>query len=368
MEPTCANMNGAQPEPLRVAFTPVYPNPYQHLLGDALSAEQVDVTMQATLPSIRWLHENAGAFTWLHLHWLSGLYMSRYRTPATLVRFWRWLDVAQQLGYRLAWTAHNVLPHRPGLDRLHARVRQRILREADLVIAHCEQGRDALQATFGIDRTIHVVPIGSYAGTFPLEVTRDSARQRLQIGRDRFVYLSLGNIASYKGLAIYARLFLETAAPTDLALIAGRNRDAALTHDLEQLARSDSRLRVDAGFIPDDELQLYLRAADVVVAPFERILTSASVMTAMAAGLPVIVPNLGCLPELVTGDSGLVYEAGPGGLRDSLREIKHRDLEGMRLAAANRAASFSWAAIARQTAALYRSHLPSRAASEESRV
>lgn len=357
-------MNSAQTEPLQVAFTPVYPNPYQRLLGDALAGEGVSVMMREALPSAKWLHENRRAVSWLHLHWLSGLYMSRYLTPITLVHFWRWLDTAQTLGYRLAWTAHNILPHRPGLDRLHARVRQRVLREADLVIAHCEYGRDALRATFGVDRAIHVVPIGSYAGTFPLEVDRDTARQRLEIGRERFVYLSLGNIAPYKGLADYARLFQETADPTDLALIAGRNRDAALTRELEQMARSDRRLRVDAGFIPDNQLQLYLRAADVVVAPFERILTSASVMTAMAAGLPVIVPDLGCLPELVTDDAGLVYRPVGSDLSESLREIKRLDLDRMGVAAASRAASFRWEAIAKQTADLYRSHLPSPTGSE----
>lgn len=356
---TCAEMNAIQPEPLRVAFTPVYPNPYQRLLSDALVEEGVIVSMHTTLPELRWLHENVGSINWLHLHWLSGLYMSRYRTPLTLARFWRWLDTAQQLGYRLAWTAHNVLPHRPGLDRIHTLVRQRILREADLVIAHCEHGREALRTTFRIDRVIEVVPIGSYAGTFPLEASRSAARQRLAIDDQQFVYLSLGNIASYKGLASFARLFLKSAAPNDLAIIAGRNRDNALVADLRRMAKLDGRLRVEAGFVPDEELQFYLRAADVLVAPFERILTSASVMTAMTAGLPVIVPSLGCLPELVTVDCGLVYQAGDAGLAESLREIKQCDLDQMGQAAARRAASFSWETIARQTAALYRSHLPS---------
>lgn len=347
-------MSTGQTEPLRVAFTPVYPNPYQRLLADALAEQGVAVFMQPDLPSIDWLHENQSLIEWLHLHWLSGLYMGRYRTPATLLRFWRWLDTAQQLGYRLAWTAHNILPHRPGLEPLHRLVRQRVLREADLVIAHCEHGRQALLHTFGVERSIHVIPIGSYAGTFPLDANRDEARYILGLDQQRFIYLSLGNIAPYKGLARYARLFLETADPADLALIAGRNRDARLVRELEQMARRGDRLRIDAGFIPDEQLQHYLRAADVVVAPFERILTSASVMMAMDAGRPVIAPRLGCLPELLTAECGLLFDGTDEGLTSSLREIRGCDLGAMGRAATLRAASFSWEMIGARTAALYR--------------
>lgn len=338
-----------------VAFLPVYPNPYQHLLAAALEAENVIVHLLEELPRVSWLHENRDRIDWLHLHWLTGLYMARYRTPLTLLRFWQWLAEAQKLQYRLAWTAHNVYPHRPGLQPLHRSVRQRMLREADLVITHCIRGREELKATFHVDRPIHVIPHGSYVGTFPLEMDRESARARLSLDNDQFVYLSLGNIAGYKGLRAYAHQFLSTAAPRDVAVIAGRNRDASLVRELEQLAATDSRLRIHPGFVPDDELQLYFRAADVLVAPFRRILTSGSVLSAMGAGLPIIAPKLGCLEELVTPETGLTYDpTTPDGIVHALHEIKTCDFEVMGQAAAQRAASFRWDEIARQTAALYR--------------
>jgi glycosyltransferase involved in cell wall biosynthesis len=78
-------------------------------------------------------------------------------------------------------------------------------------------------------------------------------------------------------------------------------------------------------------------------------------MTGLSYGLPVIVPRLGCLPELVTGESGIIYDPHrPTALAEALREIKGRNVQAMGAAARAVAAQFSWAAIAQQTAGIYR--------------
>ena len=47
-------------------------------------------------------------------------------------------------------------------------------------------------------------------------------------------------------------------------------------------------------YIPDAELQVWLRAADVVVLPFRDILTSGSAILALSFGRAVVAPALGC--------------------------------------------------------------------------
>jgi glycosyltransferase involved in cell wall biosynthesis len=49
---------------------------------------------------------------------------------------------------------------------------------------------------------------------------------------------------------------------------------------------------------------------DVVVLPFTKILTSASTVLAMSFHKPVIIPNMGCLPELIWDGGGWLFESG----------------------------------------------------------
>lgn len=344
--------------PIRVAFLPTYANPYQRLLAGGLAGHDVAVEMVTGLPSAGWLRARRGELDILHLHWLDGLYMARWRTPwqvSAFVNRWR---LARALGYRLVWTAHNVLPHRPvALTPVHVAIRRLVMAQADAVIAHCAAGRRELLARFPRSGPVAVIPLGSYAGVYPTTAGRATARAALGLPESSFVYLALGNIAAYKGLERFAAAFRATAGDDDVAIIAGRNRDARLVRRLQQAAGADPRLRLRAEFIPDQAMQPYLAAADVVVAPFERILTSSTVMVALSYGRPVIVPDLGCLPELVR-DAGLIYRADdPGGLADALRAIKRADRTAMSVTGLAIAAGLGWDDIGRQTAGLYRAVL-----------
>lgn len=343
---------------LNVAFLPVYPNPYQRLLADALRPLGVTVRNLAEAPSRGRLQAMRSELAVLHLHWLYGLYMNRLGTPRRLARFLGSLRAARELGYRMVWTAHNLLPHRSTPRLLHLYVRRLIMAQADAVIAHCEYGRRALLQRFNRRGPVYVIPIGSYAGVYPISRTRAIARERLGIPDESFVYLFLGNIEAYKGLDVFVGAFQAQATPEDIALIAGRNRDEALVRRLAQQAGRDARLRLHAGFIPDEDMQDFLLSADVMVAPFSQVLTSSSVIVGLSYGLPVIVPDLGCLPELVASEAGIVYEAGDrSALAEALRLIKTSDLPAMGEAARRISENLDWSDIARRTLAVYRSVL-----------
>lgn len=339
---------------LTVAFLPVYHNPYQHLLTAALQENGVQVEHLDGTPSAAWLLRERQRVQVLHLHWLYGLYMRRLLTPIRLLGFLSRFWLAQRLGYKIVWTVHNILPHRQPFPPVHRMVRRLVMKRADAVIAHCEYGRSEIMRHFPREKPVHIVPIGSYIEVYQATVTRSDARRHLDLTSEQFVYLFLGNITDNKGLDEFVRVFQDQATLTDVALIAGRNRNAALVQRLEAKAASDTRFRVRAGFIPNDEIPFFLGAADVMIAPFQKILTSSSVMVGMSYGLPVIVPNLGCLPELVTAEAGIVYEANdPVALGCALRQIKDMDTVKMGEEAQKITDALRWEDIARQTTAIY---------------
>lgn len=340
---------------MNVAFLPVYPNPYQALLRDSLRPHDVNVKYLERLPDAAWLTDHRAEIDILHFHWLDGLYMARFSTPQQVIRFILRIRQARQLGYGIVWTAHNILPHRRAFRPLDIAIRRLMMREANAVIIHCEAGRRELLEKFPRNGPVNVIPLGNYRGVYPMTMARAAARASFALDDSCFVYLALGNIAAYKGLEKFTEAFSRVAGLNDIALIAGRNRDQALVDRLKASASADPRLRVHAGFIPDDEMQRYLLAADVMVAPFERVLTSSSVMVGLSYGLPIVAPSLGCLPELVTPDAGTIYPAGDSAaLARALVNIKNRDRQAMSVAAEGIAVSLDWKNIGRQTAAVYK--------------
>lgn len=342
--------------PLTVVFAPVYPNPYQHLLAGALGEQGVRVIFsERDLPDAGWLRAHAGEVQVLHLHWLSGLYMQQFLTPLRVLRFAYRLRLARSLGYRIVWTAHNVLPHKRPFPALHSALRRFVIAQAGAMIVHCQAGRVELLQRFDMQTPVITIAHGRYPAAESSPESRAAARAALGIRPGQYVYLTAGNLSAYKGTQAIAEAFCQAAGPEDLMLIAGRNRDPDLVQRLQMLAMKDSRLRIWPDFVPDETLARFHLAADAAVFAFQEILTSGSVILALSYGLPVIVPHLGCLPELVTAEAGILYKPGtPGALAAAMRTIQERDQAQMRAAALATASALEWREIAAQTAAVYR--------------
>lgn len=338
-----------------VAFLPVYHNPYQHLLSAALRESGIDVTYLQEMPTFGWLRSKRDDIQVLHLHWLYGLYMARLWTPVRYGLFLARYHYARRLGYGIVWTAHNILPHRMPFPPLHYYVRRLFMETADGVVAHCQYGRAELLRRFPRQKPIYVIPHGNYDGVHPITMSRQEAREQLQIEAERFVYLFLGNLSVYKGIDRFIDAFLEVAGPRDVALVAGRNRAASDVERLLAVAGADERFRVYPGFIPEDVMQRYLLAGDVMVFAFDQILTSGSVILGMTHGLPIIAPALGCLPELVSPDAGILYDPRENSsLGSAMRAIRERNTVEMGRRARAIAAELDWRVIGQQTAEIYR--------------
>jgi glycosyltransferase involved in cell wall biosynthesis len=64
-------------------------------------------------------------------------------------------------------------------------------------------------------------------------------------------------------------------------------------------------------FIPDDEVEVYLKAADVLVLPYKEIFQSGVLFLAYAFGLPVVATDVGSFrEEIVEGSTGFLCKAG----------------------------------------------------------
>ena len=80
---------------------------------------------------------------------------------------------------------------------------------------------------------------------------------------------------------------------------------------LREAIREDNqngKVLLRADFIPDDETEVYFKAADVLVLPYRHIYQSGVLFLAHSFGLPVLAADVGSLKdEIVDGKTGFVF-------------------------------------------------------------
>jgi beta-1,4-mannosyltransferase len=208
---------------------------------------------------------------------------------------------------------------------------------------------------YGIDvSNVVTIPQGSYVGQYPDTCTRDEARKKLRV-EDRRVLLSFGTVRPYKGLDDLLTAYADVEAHSTRLIIAG------------QCDNSDTQRRIDAfadqhevdffpGYVAEEEVAKYFRAADVVCCPFRQITNSSSVLLAFSFGKPVVAPRLGSLADLPK-DVGFFYDPlNPNSLLYALRaalSTSREELDAMGTRAARVADGLSWEQVAEETFRLY---------------
>jgi len=255
-------------------------------------------------------------------------------------------------GGRVVWTVHNVLPHDARHLEAEVLLARALADHADVVHVLTESTIAAAAPFYRLDpaRTV-CIPHSSYLDVYPDTVSRPEARRRLGLRDDDRVLLALGQIRPYKGLDRLLDLVerLHAADPRLRLLVAGALADQPGAAQLaERLASAPGTVSTTRR-VRDDEVQVWMRAADLAVLPYLRVLNSGAFLLAETFGLPVVAPRVGALAERegerhvrLFGDDDVEVV-----LRDAVRDLV-ADPQGARSAQESAAA----AAAARPPAAM----------------
>lgn len=347
--------------PTRIASVPPpFPDdPYLALFYSALDAHGFALEAPSGRYDLAWFRSRGRSVDAFHFHWLH-LFYDRPGTWRPFLGF-TWLVLRllalRFLGYGIIWTVHNLHSHEkkhPLYDRLAGRLMARL---AHVVFAHGELAAREVGRTFGRADVVQL-PLFSQVGHYPDTLDRATARERLGLPADAFVILSLGKIRAYKGADRLVELFSARGHANDRLLVAGRPETPAIETTMQSLAAKDPRITLHARFIPDDEVQLYYRAADVAVFPYRDILTAGAVGVALAFGVPLVAPRRGSLPEAIGEHAGVLYDPDdPEGLWRAVEAVRAADRVAMASAARARASELSFPNVARVAAGALRERL-----------
>lgn len=159
-----------------------------------------------------------------------------------------------------------------------------------------------LQQTYGVrEESIRIVPGCVDVAHFDLGVTRRQARERLGLSQDRPQLFCMRRLVSRMGIEdlIDAMAIAKLVVPDVLLTIAGKGPLEAQLQARIAARGLEGHVRL-AGFVPDDEVPLWYRAADLSIVPTVSLegfgLTT---IESLAAGTPVLVTPIGGLPEAV---------------------------------------------------------------------
>ncbi len=302
----------------------------------------------------------ARGFRILHIHWLFqfSLPWARRRQWARRLMEW-WFDLylrtAQLLGYRIVWTAHDLLPH----EQIFAddrRARDLLLSRASAVIALSESTATELRSLGA--RLTRVIPIGPYADPYLVTLTRQEARASFGFSDDDVVLSLIGRVEEYKGAEELLAAIAELPSSSKIKLLlAGYCPDQSYRKKVSRLiGETQGRTVSTLEWVPDDDLARYYQATDVAVFPFREITNSASLLLAQSFAKPIVIPNLPALRD-IPADAVIRFEPGGGSLIAALERVEHlSEAEYLTMSAAGLAwaTRFDWANVARETIEIYK--------------
>ena len=345
---------------VRVAFVPYWGprNPYQDRLANCLEDCGAQVHKYATLKALA--HDILfGRFRpqVVHLHWISR-FGARGLGLARAASFLLRLCLLRVAGIRLVWTVHNLLPHESRHPRLDMAIGWLTARLAHCLIVHSATAKAEVCKGWGLaaSKPIHVVPHPNYIGCYPDSITRAQARQRLDIPESGVVLLFLGAVRPYKGVLQLVDSFKALDDASTFLLIAGRPLNDDFAQTVNDAIQGNGNIRFHAGFVSDDDVQVYMNAADVVVLPYLRTLSSGAVMLAMSFGKACVAPALGSIADLLDASGAFLYDpTGEDALGKALSQAYGARERLARMGAHNRekAEQYSWENAAALTMIAY---------------
>jgi len=143
-------------------------------------------------------------------------------------------------------------------------------------------------------------------------VDKTVARKELGL-EDGPLLLFFGYVRAYKGLDVLLdTMALLRSSVSPKLLVVGEFYDGKerYVERLEALGITDM-VEIRDSFVPNEEVNLYFSAADVVVLPYLSASQSGIIQIAFALNRPVITTSVGGLPEVVPdGRVGFVVEPG----------------------------------------------------------
>ena len=234
-------------------------------------------------------------------------YIKKLKPDKVIVQWWhpyfapcyillRWFMGRQKLIY----VCHNVFPHeRFPMDK---KLTQLTLKGGKHYILHAkEEAKELLKIKK--DARYTITPHPTY-NMFRFEgMSKQEARKKIGISEDEKLLLFFGFVRPYKGLKHLLNaipVINEKLEKVKLLVVGDFDNDRQTYSEIIERLGISSNVIIKDGYTPDKEVEKYFAACDLVVLPYESATQSGIVQIAYGFEKPVVVTEVGGLPDVVT--------------------------------------------------------------------
>ena len=273
------------------------------------------------------------------------------------------------LGKRIAFTAHNVNAAKRDLNdsflnRISLKIQYRL---SDHIFVHTEKMKSELVSGFSVRKgKVSVIPFGINETVPNTSLSTAEAKRQVGVSSSEKALLFFGNIAPYKGLEYLVAAFAEVLKRdrSYRLIIAGRPKGSEeywkqIQRDITRRGIRD-RIIERIEYVPDEETELFFKAADALILPYTRIFQSGVLLLGYAFGLPAIAADVGTLKEeIIEGETGFAFKSEDSSVLASMidkyfeselfRNLENRRVEIKRYADER----YSWDKVASVTTGVY---------------
>lgn len=304
------------------------------------------------IENTNFLIHTANPFNWIH----SANAIKKMNPDLIIIQWWHpyfspcyWMLCKLLKNFKKLFICHNVFPHeRFPMDRFFTK---RVLSNGNYFIVQSKQDESDLKSIKPdaiYKRTVHP----TYNVFKYKDLSKSEGRQLLNINETEKVLLFFGFVREYKGLKHLLKALPQVTANLDniKLLVVGdfdgdKEQYTALIHNLN----IDSYVKIHDGYIPDLEVEKFFAASDLIVLPYESATQSGIVQIAYGFEKPVIVTNVGGLPEVVLDNqTGYVVEPKNSAALSSaiIRFFKENKATDFKTTIENEAERYSWKRMA----------------------
>ena len=288
------------------------------------------------------------------LNWISlGLRLKRERPDMVLMKYWTPFmapcfgtiaRIARTNGVtKVVCQIDNVEPHESHI--IDNPCNHYYLRGVDGFVYMSEQVHRELKSYTSAPAIFSPHPMFENFGT---AIDRTEACRRIGVDAEQDYTLFFGLIRDYKGLDMLLRAWAKWMPDDRKLLVAGEfytSRESYVAL-IDELGLKD-RVVLHDRFIADEDVCCYFSVADSLVLPYRSATQSGVTQIAYNFSLPMLVTNVGGLPEIVPdGVVGLVCEPTVDGILQGLQRI-YADgvLSQLKANFATERKRFSWSAM-----------------------
>jgi glycosyltransferase involved in cell wall biosynthesis len=344
-------------------------NPYQQLLIKGLKTFGLTIRLTETrkflfcdISILNILYTNWKP-DFIHLHWhhSSLVTSTKFKSIVKSLVFIFQIYILKLLRINFIWTIHNLTHHEDKQKQIELFFCQILGNLANAIITHCEIAQIEVANIFKIrnSKKIHVIPHGNYINFYENNISKEKAKIKLLQPQHSFNFLFLGEIRPYKGIKLLISSFQKIENTENLSMsliIAGRPKSRRFIKEIKRLIKGNKNINLVLNYISDNEIQVYLNAADIMVFPYRDVFTSGSILLAMSFGKPIIAPRIGCIKDVLDDSGSFLYDLGHSNeLHEIMKKavLEKSQLQQMGCHNLNLAKRFSWVNIAEATKDLY---------------